>query len=470
MNDINLKNKKVTVIGLGLHGGAVGVIKWLIKKGAKVLVTDLKDKEELKPSLKKLKNLPVKYVLGRHRFRDFKGVDLIIQNPAVPFSSPYLKFARRHKIPIESDISLFFRLCPAPIIGISGTKGKSTITTLVGECFKKINSQTVIAGNIRKTPLLFLDKITKDTPVILELSSWQLESIKKLKKSPHLALLSNIYPDHLNRYPSFESYIKAKRIIFDFQTSQDAVVLNYDNKITRFLGKEVPSRRFWFSKKFFSEENGVFKKGNFIYFRYQGKIKKTLSLKELNYQNEGDLENRLGALTLLLIAKIPLKIIKKIFKQFSNLPGRLELIGEIKKIKFYNDTCATTPEASCNALESLAKKFHFSKPKIILIAGGADKNLDYKKWAKIASSKTKKILLLEGSATYKMIKYLPQNKIKGIYQSLYLALKDAFKEALPKDIILLSPAAASFGMFKHEFDRGEKFKKAYLRLKNKKYV
>jgi len=209
------KNKRVTIMGLGLHGGGVGVAKFFAKQGAKVLVTDLKTKEQLKESVSKLRGLKIKFVLGHHRQEDFINTNLVIRNPGVPRESYFLKVAKEHNIPVETDITIFFKLCKAPIIGVTGTKGKSTVATLIYELIKNkykpariatrgvAGGRSILAGNIGVTPLEFLGKIRKGPKgypkVVLELSSFELED---LKKSPEIAVITSIYPDHLDRFRS----------------------------------------------------------------------------------------------------------------------------------------------------------------------------------------------------------------------------------------------------------------------------
>ncbi len=444
-------------MGLGLHGGGLGIAKWLASQGAILIVTDLKTKKELASSLKELKKFKnIKYILGRHRKEDFKRADLIIKNPGIFNSSPYLAAARQAGVPIETDIGLFFNFCPAPIIGITGTRGKSTTTALLGEIFEAIDKNTMVAGNIRRSPFDNLRKIAKNTPVVLELSSWQLEGLVTVKKSPHLAIITNVMPDHLNRYRGLKDYIAAKKLIFQYQQQNDFVILNRDNKITQQLGRSVLSQRYWFSKKYFSEENGSFVKNGRIIFRALGKESLVIRIKDLRLKGEHNLENVLAAVTAAKIYGLPDKKIIKVLKKFKGLPDRQELIAVKKGISYYNDTTATTPEGTIAALKLLAKKKN-----VILIAGGADKKLDFKKLGRIIPQKIKALVLLEGTATDKLFKAvknkknLPVTRVKSMTDALGVAQSFAKKG----EIILLSPAAASFGMFVNEFDRGEQFKK-----------
>jgi len=463
---LDFKNRKILIMGLGLHGGGLAITKYLAKKGAKLTVTDLKTKEQLASTLQKLRNYKINYVLGKHRLIDFRQAEMVIQNPDVPANSKYLQEALKYGVPIENEASLFFKLCPAPIIGITGTRGKSTTTALIYEMIKKKNPKALMAGNIR-TIVMFdiINKVKKNTPVILELSSWQLEGLARFKLSPHISVLTNIMPDHLNRYKNYSEYIKAKKIIYKYQTSDDYIILNRDNKLTKNLGKEVPSQRFWFSKKNFPEQNGVFVKNNNIYFRINGKQTKICEQKDLYLKGEHNLANYLAAIACASIYGVSKDLIFKTVKAYRGLANRQELIREFKGIKYYNDTTATTPEATIAALNTLSQT---GKQNIVLLAGGADKKLDFTELAQIIKKNVKALILFEGEATKKLVKEL--RKISFTRTIVFVeTMPEAFKQAeylLEKgDIFLLSPAAASFGLFINEYDRGAQFNKQVLKIK-----
>ncbi len=389
-------------MGLGLHGGGVGVAKFFCSQGAKVLVTDLKTKKELKESIDKLKGLDIEYVLGKHRKEDFINADLIIKNPDVPSDSVFLKT----NVPVKTDISLFFDLTKAFIIGITGTKGKSTTATLIYKLVKSKYPNTVLAGNIGVSPLELLSKINDKTKVVLELSSFELEG---LKKSPQIAVFTNILKDHLNRYKNMAQYIEAKKSIFKYQTKKDILVLNNDDPIVRKFS--ALSKTYFFS---------------------------------------GD--DNAAAILVAKLLKVP--NIEKIVKSFKGIAFRQELIREVKGKKYINDTTATMPDAVIRALKTINQKYPGLS--IILIAGGQDKNLNYLAMAQEIDKKVSSLVLLPGTGSDKLKKELKDVKI-------YLAnsMKRAMKKAsgLKGDIVLLSPGAASFNLFKNEFDRGEQFNK-----------
>ncbi|OGY41544.1 MAG: UDP-N-acetylmuramoylalanine--D-glutamate ligase [Candidatus Buchananbacteria bacterium RBG_13_39_9] len=444
------KNKKILVMGLGLHGGGTGAVKFFAQAGAKVAATDLKTRQQLKESVAQLKGLPVHYILGNHRETDFKNADLIIRNPAVADDSPYLKIAQKHKVPIDTDIGIFFRFCPAKkIIGITGTRGKSTTSTLIYELLKAKYQNVILAGNIRKSVLLELSGINKNSIVVLELSSWQLEGLVKHKKSPHIAIITTIQPDHLNRYKSMKEYIAAKKLIFKYQTKNDFLFLNKNDKIVKkFAGKTKAKVIFYGSKDAEKYKSRLTGKHNLTNIAAAIKVAKHFGV--------GD------------------NAIKKILKNFKGLTGRIEFISEINGVKYVNDTCATTPDTAIAAINALSSsKQPTANNNLILIAGGADKNLDFKELAQLIVLKIKVLILLEGTATGKLKKTVSQNLKIGNYKLKIINRVDSMKKAVQLaachaqkgDMILLSPACASFGMFRHEFEKGEAFKKAVKSIK-----
>lgn len=418
MKIADFKNKKVTIFGLGLLGGGVGTAEFFVKAGAKVTVTDIKKEEELKESIDKLKKYKINFVLGRHRKEDFINADIVIKGPGVPSTSPYLDLARKNKVLIDTDVGIFFELCKNPIIGITGSKGKSTTAALLYNVLKKKFKNVLLGGNIGVSVLSLVSKIKKDSIVVLELSSWQLEGLLPHKKSPHIAIITNIFPEHLNRYKSFEEYMEAKKIIFKFQKKDDYLILNRDLKKYNFVSKS-----------------------KIIYF--SGKTEEAVMIVGKIY-------------------KIKEEKIKKALKEFKGLPGRREFIAEIDGVKFFNDTCATHPEATIFSIQKIKEENPQSD--IVLIAGGQDKNLNFERFNKEIPKKIKCLILLPGNIE-KKIKF--QKKIDFIkVESMEEAVKKAKELAKAGDIVLLSPAAASFNLFKNEFDRGEKFKEAIYKTNN----
>ncbi|MBA7550651.1 UDP-N-acetylmuramoylalanine--D-glutamate ligase [subsurface metagenome] len=466
-NPEDLKNKRITIMGLGINQGGLGAARFFAKSGAKILITDLKSEEELEPSLKKLKGFDIKYILGRHREEDFINADMVIQNPAVPYNSKYLKIARKYKIPIKTDLDFFFQLCPSKnIIAVAGTKGKSTVSKLIYHIFKEAQKDTILAGNIGISVLDILEKINSQTWVILEISTWQMEGIKNCKFKPRTAVLTNILPDHLDRYPNYKEYARSEKLIFKHQRLNDNLVVNYDNEETIKIKKEIELPIYWFSAKKKIEPGCYLENYELVFQSEEYKIT-FAKISDLPLLGLHNLENILAASTVGFIHNIPGEIILKALKNFPGIPYRLEFIGEFKGIKFYNDTCATTPEATLAALKS------FPHQPIILILGGKDKKLDYEKLGKFIgkNKEVKKIILLQHpayDASLKIFsslkKYLNSEKII-LTSNLKVGVEIALQQAKANDLILLSPAAASFEMFKNEFDRGDQFNKIVKNLK-----
>ncbi|MCX6740422.1 MAG: UDP-N-acetylmuramoyl-L-alanine--D-glutamate ligase [Candidatus Parcubacteria bacterium] len=465
MQNLDFKGKKITIMGLGVHGGGLAVTKFLAQKGALLTVTDLRSAKLLANSLNQLKKYKknIKYVLGEHRIADFIKADMIIKNPGVRRDSKYLQAAIAHKVLIETDLSLFFKLCQSDrILGITGTKGKSTTTSLVYKIIKAYKKGAIMGGNIRVSPLDYLSKIKKDIPVILELSSWQLEGLGETKTSPKYALVTNVMRDHLNTYRGMADYTAAKSLIWKYQTRDNFIVLNKDNNYTRQMGSKAKSQVFWFSlNKLKIQENGAYISDGWIYYQRNGKREKVINVGELKLKGEHNLLNIMGAVVLTRVFGVPFLIIKKVVAGFNGIEGRMQLVRAYKGIKYINDTTATTPDAVIAALNSLEQK-------VVLLAGGTDKKLEFKDMARVLKSKVKALILFEGTATEKLVKEL--NKINFNENLVFVdSMSEAFKQAkyiLKKgDTFLLSPGAASFGLFINEFDRGDQFNSAVKKIK-----
>jgi UDP-N-acetylmuramoylalanine--D-glutamate ligase len=462
MNDLSFKNKKVTVMGLGLHGGGLAVAKFLAKRGAIVTVTDLKTAKQLAKSIRQLKGYKIKYVLGKHQLSDFVTADMVIKNPGVHGRNKFLEAAQKHKVRIAADLSLFFQFCPSKqIIGITGTKGKSTTTSLVYQIIKAYRKDAILGGNIRISPLDYLSKIQANTPVVLELSSWQLEGLQADKISPHYALITNVLRDHLNTYLSMADYVAAKTLIFKSQKPQDFAVLNKDNDYTRAMVKQVKSRLYWYSlKKLPAAAKGAYLDKGWLIFKQGARKEKVMAAKNIQIIGIHNLSNILAAITLTKIFGAPTRVIKKVVSNFKGIAGRMQLIREFQGVKYYNDTTATAPDAVMAALNSFQQK-------VVLLAGGTDKKLEFKDLAQTIKNKTRALLLFKGTATDKLVKELRRINYKGslaLVDSMATAFKQARYILHQGDIFLLSPGAASFGLFINEFDRGDQFNDIVRRL------
>ena len=433
-------------MGLGILGRGVNVAKFLAECGAELTITDLKTEEQLTSSLKKLKKFTnIKYVLGRHELADFSDKDMIIKAAGVPLDSPFIEEAKKNNISIEMDASLFAKLIKlstlnVDIVGITGTRGKSTVTHLIyailKEGFKNTKRKVFLGGNVKGLATLpLLKKVKSGDVVVMEMDSWQLQGFGEARISPNIAVFTTFLPDHQNYYKNdMDKYFSDKANIYLWQKKNDWLITG---PRTAKIIKE-------------KDNGGV--RGQMI-ITDKKIIPHGWKIKLIGEHN---LENI--ALAVEAVRKMGIKdsVIKKAVENFKGLPGRLEFVKEIKGVKYYNDTTATTPEAVIVALNSL-KKY---KGKIILIGGGADKNLEYDEYAKMVKKYVKVLILFRGLASNKIISALGKTKFPvEIVDNMKKAMEIAKANAKKADIVLLSPGAASFGVFKNEFDRGEQFNK-----------
>jgi len=459
------KDKKITVMGIGLHGGGVGTVKFLVAQGAKVIATDLRTKEQLSASLEKLKGLKnIEYVLGHHRMEDFSKVDMVIKNPAAQWSDKHIKFALENKVPVEMDSSLFFKLCKNKIIGVTGTKGKTTTATLIYEVLKSASKNAIKIGIGQVSVLDKLLLLKKDSVVVFELSSWRLSALGRAKLSPHIAVFKNIMPDHLNYYGTMEKYFQDKKYIFANQKPKDWLVVNYDDQILWEAAKEATSQIIKFSYEPLKKSRSVFIEDDAIYLNNGIDVKKLVAIKDILIPGRHNLSNVMAAIGAVYAFGLTTLEIKKALPLLRGVAHRLEFVRELGGVKYYNDTAATIPDAAISALNA------FEKP-IILIAGGTDKELNFSQFAKEILEKTKDVVLLKGNATEKLLdklrKIAPVEFAENIevVGSMEEALLLAQKKSQVGDVVVLSPGAASFGLFANEFDRGDKFREAAKKLK-----
>ncbi len=442
-------------MGLGLFGGGVGVAQFLARQGAHVTVTDLRNADELSPSIKQLEDLPILYNLGEHNEADFVDIDMVIVNPAVPKDSKFLNVARNNHVPIDTEMNIFFKLCPAPIIGITGSNGKSTTTTLIGKMLQQTQRTTWMGGNIGKSLLTHIEEIKPSDIVVVELSSFQLEELINIKKSPHISILTNISPNHLDRYPNMDAYIQAKKGIVLYQKPEDYTILNYDDSELRKWEKECKGRVLWYSAKN-TLTNGAFVKSNNIVLSVDGQNIRVPCLSNARIHGIHNLQNILAASCAAYLVGARSSHIEQIVTTFSGLEHRLEFIREVKGVRYYNDSKATTPESTIAAITA------FSVP-VILIAGGYDKGSNFEEFARVCARHTKTIILI-GKTAKKIKELILQNEGTQGMPSIFISntFHEAFQQAevaaKSGDTVLLSPACASYDMFRNYEERGRQFK------------
>ncbi|MBM4080733.1 MAG: UDP-N-acetylmuramoyl-L-alanine--D-glutamate ligase [Planctomycetes bacterium] len=451
----DFKGKRVTVMGLGLFGGGVGAARFLAKAGARVTVTDLKPADELAESVAQLSGLPIEFHLGGHREADFSDTDLVVVSPAVPADSPFLDLARQRGVPLESEMNLFFRYCRAPILGITGSSGKSTTTALTHAMLAQwLGSKAWLGGNIGRSLLEDLDAIAPDHLVVLELSSFQLQDLDRLARSPHISVVTNLAPNHLDRHKDLAEYIAAKKTILRHQREGDFAVLNADDREVATWGRGLKSKTVFFSVRSPLKQGACVQNGQIVIADAEG-THTICSASELRLPGPHNLANALAATAAAWLAGARQDDIAHALRTFPGLEHRLEFVAEVAGVRYFNDSKATTPEASCIALRA------FDAP-IVLIAGGYDKGAPFDAFAAECAQRAKHVVLI--GKTAQKIAALIEAKRQGISPSLTLApsfpsaVAAAKSAAAPGDIVLLSPACASYDMFRNYEDRGNQFK------------
>lgn len=464
--------KRALVMGLGLHGGGVATAKWLMKHGARVTATDKRSKEVLATSVRTLKGLPVRYVLGKHRHEDFKINDIVVVNPGVPRESEYLQTATKAGARIENDASLFFRYCDNPVIAVTGTRGKTTTTLWAAMLLQKKYHDVRSSGNTPDNAFLkeFERVRGKGTPVVAEMSSWQLERLSSGGRGPHVAVITNLYPDHLNRYDGIKDYANAKANIFALQNPDDFLILNQENSWTaHFLKKKPKALLFFISKKTLPKGlHGLYVKNDTLVFRFDGMEQKLFSVKKfIATRGAHNFENLMNAVLAVRLFDPTVVVTERDALRLPTPKMRQEEIFKKGRLTVVNDSCATSPDGTIAAIERFRKTSN-----IVLIAGGTDKELEFTELAKEIKRHipVDQLILLEGSATTKMSRLnLDKKGLKNldscvaeafrVAEVLLKATRGTTKNTQGNVTILFSPGAASFEKFLHEFDRGEQFNK-----------
>ncbi|MCU0913435.1 MAG: UDP-N-acetylmuramoyl-L-alanine--D-glutamate ligase [Planctomycetes bacterium] len=449
--DTGLAGKQVLVMGLGRFGGGVDVVQYASRAGAQVVVTDKTTPEKLGDSLAQLRGLPdVEYHLGRHEPDDFTAADVVIANPAVPPDNEYLQIARRAGRRVTSQMGLFFQSCPAPIIGITGANGKSTTTTLTAHLLERARppasprpyEKVWLSGNIGDRPLLtILDQIGPRDLVVLEISSFQVEQLAEVGKAPRVALLTNLTPNHLDRYGTFEAYCAAKEGLFQYQTLDARApaisIFNAEDEIACTWLRKYQSQRGRQCLQFSADD-------------VSDEIRAVYAL-----PGRANRSNLAAATALARCFGVSDQSIRDCLGDFKALSHRLELVGDTHGVRWYNDSKATTPEGTMVALSA------FEGPKI-LIAGGYDKHTPFDELGKRIAREAKAAILLGQTARQiaGAMEAVPAEERRAqvrFASSLAEAVGLAHLLAAPGDVVLLSPACASYDMFENYQQRGRQF-------------
>jgi len=449
---MDLHGKKVLLVGLAKTG--IATIKFLHSKGALLTVNDIKGKEELADVLGELEGLGIEFILGSHP-QNIDSYELAVVSPGVPLDIPFIVELKERKVAVISEIELSYRYARAPFVGITGTNGKTTTTSLVGEIFKLSSYNTFVVGNIGTPVVDVVDKADENSVLVTELSSFQLESIETFK--PRVSAILNITPDHLNRHKTMENYIAAKARIFENQDEGDYTVLNYDCEQTRSLAGLCKSNVVFFSRKE-KLERGVFVDGGKIVVKTGEGEESLMDASELKIPGPHNLENALAAVAIAASMKLPFELIASALKSFEGVEHRLEFVRSIRGIDFINDSKGTNPDASIKAIQS------FERP-LILIAGGMDKGGEFDDFVAEFGSKVKGLVLL-GETAQKLEDTAARFGFNQTYrvENMEQAVKKAFALAQQGDIVLLSPACASWDMYPSYEVRGRDFKENVMQL------
>ncbi len=422
----DLRNKRVVVAGLGKFGGNIAAARWLAEQGARVLVTDQAPAEKLADSVKHLEDVPLEWRMGEHREADFATADLIVASPAIPPGNAYLAAATAAGVPITTEISLFIERCPATIIGVTGTKGKSTTTAMLGTMLRA-RFATFVGGNIGGSLLAELGRIGKKEIVVLELSSFMLHYLSKLQWSPHIGVITMLSADHLDWHGSQQAYLEAKGMVVAFQRPDDVAVLNENCNASRQL--KTAGRVVWF---------GVSGRQRF----------------ELGIPGEHNQINAQAAFAAANVLGITWDEAQAALRTFSGLAHRLALVHEENGVKYYDDSIATIPEAAIAAL------YAFPIRKVLQIVGGYDKGLPFTAMCVALIERAKAVLCIgkTGDVIAKMLEDSGERATE-VFRcgDLKTAVGMARREAKPGDVVLLSTGCASYDQFSNFEERGHQF-------------
>jgi UDP-N-acetylmuramoylalanine--D-glutamate ligase len=442
---MELNNKRVLVVGLGKSGVASAL--FLKSRGARVTVSDSKPEAELRNEILLLLEHGITVETGGHGDRTFRGQDLIVVSPGVPADAPQLVQARKLGEQVIGEIELAARFLSGPIVAITGANGKTTTTSLAGAILTTGNLPTLVGGNIGTPAISLADQAGASTWIVLEVSSFQLETIVDFR--PRIAVILNITPDHLDRHKTFENYVNAKARIFENQRSDDFAVLNADDSTAAALSNRTLARLFWFSRKK-EIEQGAFVRSSQIYFRDGHGESEIMPLAELPLKGAHNLENVLAGVSIGMLAGCQPEQIREAVKNFKAVEHRLEFVATVAGVDYYNDSKATNVDATIKALESFPANIH-------LILGGKDKGSDYRVLNDLLRQRVKRVYTI-GAAAAKIEAQIEGATAIEHAETLENAIKSANSAAVAGDIVLLAPACASFDQFQSYEHRGRVFK------------
>ncbi|MFA4858481.1 MAG: UDP-N-acetylmuramoyl-L-alanine--D-glutamate ligase [Candidatus Margulisiibacteriota bacterium] len=457
---MHLKGKRVTVVGLGQSGLACA--RRLKELGAKVFITEALPQEQIsRETLRTIDELSVPCEFGGHTLSAIDQSFLVVVSPGVHLDLGIFEEAKKRKIPVISEIELAYRILKKPIIAVTGTNGKTTTTTLIAEILNAAGKRTIAAGNIG-FPLIAVDDVKLDY-VVAEVSSYQLEGIKDFR--PHISVMLNITEDHIERHGSLDEYSRIKARVFENQRKIDYLVYNADSRKVLEIIKEAAAQRVPFSRKR-KHHSGFYMVGNQIIYNLCDRDLKLCSRKDIFLKGDHNLENCLAAVAVAKLCGVSEEVIKQVLQNFKGVEHRIEYVASFKGVDFYNDSKGTNPDSTMVALKALSSNRYKGKPKhIVLIAGGRDKGGDLRRLCRQIKKVAKKVVLI-GEAKERFSAALLSQTYADVLlaDNMENAVSQAYRLASAKDVVLLSPACASFDMFANYEERGRVFKSAVNRL------
>lgn len=454
------KDKKIGILGLGIEG--VSTAHFLSTTGAVITVLDKNEEKDVNQTLLSgVKKLGVSFIFGKEYLKQIDTYDVIVRSPGIKTLTPELVAAREKGITVTSQTQMFLDACPCPVIGVTGTKGKGTTSTLIAEMLKKEGFDTYIGGNIGLPPLTFLNKLTPKSRVVLELSSFQLQDVTK---SPHIAVMLMVTSEHLDYHADTYEYVEAKRNILRFQTKEDFAVINRDYVASLESDIHTEGEVYYVSRER-STQRGCYIKDNAVYISLkEDNEEKIVNTDDILLPGKHNLENICAATLAAILCGVKVYSIASVLKTFKGLEHRLELIAEKNGVKYYDDSFSTTPETAIAAIEA------FSAPEI-LILGGSHKGSDFSQLGlTIREAKNIKAIIGIGVEWEKIHDEIGELKkeiliVEGA-KDMQTIVQAASRIAEKGDVVLLSPACASFDMFKNYKERGNQFKEEVQNLKS----
>lgn len=444
---MEIRNKKVLVVGIARSG--VAVARFLVDKGAVVTLTDNKRPEQLQETLRELPAGKVEVMAGIYPVVTGEAFDLLVVSPGVPLTIPPVQQAFAAQIPVLGELELAYRFAVSPVVAITGTNGKTTTTTLTGEIFKAAGFNTCVGGNIGLPLVLEVGKYGPQDVIVAEVSSFQLECIHDFK--PRVGAILNFTPDHLDRHGTMESYMSAKARIFENQGQGDYTVLNYDDPEVRKLAGQTAGQVIFFSRQH-KLDTGVFVQNGHIVAVTGENREQICPVQEIGIRGAHNLENALAATAATCVMGVSGEVIGRVLRTFAGVAHRMEFVAEVNGVKFVNDSKGTNPDAAIKALEA------YDEP-IVLIAGGRNKGSKFDEFAAVVKRKARTLVAI-GECAEEIVAAVKLTGFDRIRRAASFedAVKTAAREARPGDIVLLSPACASWDMFKNFEERGDLFK------------